>query len=315
MDKKKITLLILTFFVFSLIFVFFHKREGSSVDVVIPKGASPRLIASRLKEADLIYSENLFVALIKLHDYSKKLKAGRYEFNSKDSIFKIIRKIKNGENSNIKITIPEGYTIKEIGAVLEEKNICKSSDFIKLANEKNMEGFLFPDTYFIAPPAGEFDIINMMNNEFNKFFTQDMKERCSRLNMSVKDIITLASIIEKEAVAKEERPIIAGIFINRLKKKMKLESCATVLYAMGINKERLSFNDLKFDSKYNTYKYRGLPPGPICNPGKESIKAALYPAETNDLFFVSKGNGTHYFSSTFNEHIKNKLASKKKVKK
>jgi UPF0755 protein len=313
MAKKKIILLISVFLIAALALLFFYNNNNAVVEVVIPKGASPKLIASKLKDAKLIYSENFFVALIKISKYSKKLKAGRYEFNSKDSVFKIIKKIKNGENSNIKITIPEGYNIKEIGLLLEEKNICKAADFIKLADTKEMEGFLFPDTYFIVPPANEFDIINMMNGEFYKFFTQDMKNRCSQLNMSVKEIITLASIIEKEAIAKEERPVIAGVFINRLKKNMRLESCATVLYAMGIKKERLSFGDLKFESKYNTYKYKGLPPGPICIPSIESIKAALYPAETNDLFFVSKGNGTHYFSTTFNEHIKNKLASKKKA--
>ena len=140
-------------------------------------------------------------------------------------------------------------------------------------------------------------------------------KRLKEINKPKRDVIILASIVEKEAIADSERPIIAGVFLNRLSKGMRLESCSTVLYAMGINKERLTFKDLKFDSPYNTYKYKGLPPGPICNPGAESIDAVLYPQQTDSLFFVSKGNGTHYFSSTFEQHVKNKIESKKKNKK
>ncbi|MDD2523852.1 MAG: endolytic transglycosylase MltG [Endomicrobiaceae bacterium] len=314
MAKKKITILVSIFFVIFLTLIIFHKTENNVVEVIIPKGSSPKAIATILKDSKLIYSEKVFIVLIKTFNYSKKLKAGAYEFKTKDNVFKIILKIKNGENSNIKLTIPEGFDIKKIGNILEEKGICKSENFIKIATEKKIEGFLFPDTYFIVPSSSEIDIINMMNDEFNKSFTKDMKERCKQLNMSVYDIITLASIVEKEAVSPKERPMIAAIFLNRLKKKMKLESCATVLYGLGINKERLSFEDLKFESEYNTYKYHGLPPGPICNPGIKSIEAVLYPATTDNLFFVSKGNGTHFFSSTFNEHVKNKIASKKKAK-
>lgn len=312
--RKKVIILIPIFFIIFLTLIIFHKTENNVIEVVIPKGSSPKTIAMILKDSKLIYSEKIFIGLVKVFNYSKHLKAGAYEFNTNDNIFKIILKIKNGENINIKLTIPEGFDIKKIGNILEEKGICKSENFIRIATEKKMEGFLFPDTYFIVPSSNELDIINMMNDEFNKFFTKDMKERCKKLNMSVYDIITLASIVEKEAVSPKERPMIAAIFLNRLNKKMRLESCATVLYALGITKERLSFEDLKFESKYNTYKYHGLPPGPICNPGIKSIEAVLYPVTTDNLFFVSKGNGTHFFSSTFNEHVKNKIASKKKAK-
>ena len=131
----------------------------------------------------------------------------------------------------------------------------------------------------------------------------------------MKGIITLASIIEKEAVKPEERAIISAVFHNRIKKRIRLESCATVLYAMGANKARLTVEDTKLDSPYNTYRHFGLPPGPICSPGIESIRAALYPANTSSLFFVSAGNGSHLFSESLSEHIKNKNITKRNIKK
>ena len=193
------------------------------------------------------------------------------------------------------------------------KDICDEEKFISLAQEQNMEGYLFPNTYFFAPQTPEQDVIKAMNNEFNKFWTNEKKERLQETGKSLEDVIILASIVEKEAVANSERPVIAGVFLNRLSKNMRLESCSTVLYAMGINKEKLTFEDLKFESPYNTYKYYGLPPGPICNPGAKSIDAVLYPQITNNLFFVSKGNGTHYFSSTFEEHVRNKAEARKAI--
>ena len=177
-----------------------------------------------------------------------------------------------------------------------------------------MEGFLFPNTYFLLPQMDEQEIIKVMNEEFNRFWTIDREIRLKQINKPIKVVIILASLVEKEAIADSERPIIAGVFLNRLSKGMRLESCSTVLYAMGINKARLSFEDLKFESPYNTYRYKGLPPGPICNPGAEAIDAVLYPQATDSLYFVSKGNGTHYFSSTFEQHIKNKIVSKKNKK-
>jgi UPF0755 protein len=154
----------------------------------------------------------------------------------------------------------------------------------------------------------------MMNNEFNKRVTADMRERAKDINEDLKNIITLASIVEKEAVKPEERPVIAAVFYNRLKKKIPLQSCATVLYAMGVTKAKLSVEDTKFESPYNTYRHYGLPPGPICSPGIDSIKAVLYPAQTDSLYFVSSGDGTHMFSQTFEEHKNNKKTASAKKK-
>ena len=289
-------------------------KENRTVEVLIPKGSSPHKISQILKDSDVIYSQKLFIALIKFRGYSTKLQAGLYDFNTKDSLGTIIEKIKNGESKNIKITIPEGFNIKQIAQILSQHHICDEEKFIALATEQEMEGYLFPNTYFLLPQMSEQEVIKVMNEEFNKFWTRDREERLKQINKTKRYVIILASIVEKEAIADSERPIIAGVFLNRLAKGMRLESCSTVLYAMGINKERLSFEDLKFESPYNTYRYKGLPPGPICNPGAEAIDAVLYPQMTDSLYFVSKGNGTHYFSSTFEQHIKNKIVSKKNKK-
>ncbi len=309
-------IIILTFVVIIAMIVAFIipyvAKENRTVELLIPKGASPHKIAKILKDSDVITSQKIFLLLIKYYGYSTKLQAGLYDFNTKDSLNTIINKIKNGESKNIKVTIPEGFNIKQIARVLSEHNICDEQKFISFAAEQNMEGYLFPNTYFLLPQMSEQEVINVMNDEFNRFWTKEKEERLKQINKSKRDIIILASIVEKEAIADSERPIIAGVFLNRLAKGMRLESCSTVLYAMGINKERLSFEDLKFESPYNTYKYKGLPPGPICNPGAKAIDAVLYPQATDSLYFVSKGNGTHYFSSTFEQHVKNKIVSKKR---
>lgn len=313
--KKIITSIIFViFFVFVLLIIFQVTREDKVVEVFIPKGSSPHKISQILKDSDVIYSKKLFIALIKFRGYSTKLQAGLYDFNKKDSLSAIIEKIKNGESKNIKVTIPEGFNIKQIAHALSQHNICNEEKFINLAAEQEMEGYLFPNTYFLLPQMSETEVIKVMNDDFNKYWTKEKEERLKQINKTKRDVIILASIVEKEAVADSERPIIAGVFLNRLAKGMRLESCSTVLYAMGINKERLSFEDLKFESPYNTYRYKGLPPGPICNPGAKAIDAVLYPEMTDSLYFVSKGNGTHYFSSTFEQHVKNKIVSKKNKK-
>lgn len=306
--------------VYATIFILFLNlaacsQKDSKIEVFFEKGSSPRTIALKLKKSGLILSATAFIAVIKLSGDEKHLKAGRYEFNSSDNMLTILSKIKNGKNLNIKITVPEGFDIKKIGLLLEEKGICKSSVFEAAAKDKNMEGFLLPETYFIDPKSSADEVIKIMNDEFNKFWSKDFEKRAGELNMTKRDIIILSSIVEKEAVSANERSVIAGIFYNRLSKKMRLESCSTVLYAMGINKERLSFEDLRFNSPYNTYKYAGLPPGPICNPGKETIKAVLFPKETPYLYFVSKGDGTHMFAMTLNEHVIQKKDTKKMIKK
>lgn len=309
-----VILILLIIFVTFVFLAFFKNGEGKEIEVFIPKGSSPVKISKILKNREVISSPKLFIGAVKVLGYSKHLQAGLYDFNDGNSLMTIIRKLKDGDNKNVKVTIPEGFTVKQIGEALENKNICSKDKFIEVATAKKLEGYLFPNTYFLPPQSDENEVIKTLNNEFNKYWTQEKEDRLKQIKMSKKDVIILASIVEREAVADEERPVIAGVFLNRLKKRMRLESCATVLYAMGQNKERLTYEDLDFQSPYNTYRHFGLPPAPICNPGAKAIDAVLYPAITNSLYFVSKGNGTHFFAESLDEHVKNKKVARKAKK-
>ncbi|MDR2399906.1 MAG: endolytic transglycosylase MltG [Endomicrobium sp.] len=306
---KKIMVFILTGVVLSLTLFLclgFMSASGNKTMFMVEKGEKFSTVASRLENQRLILSKKIFLFFVKLTNSQGKLKAGTYELSGKEGIFKILKKLKSDSSNFIRITIPEGSNIKQIANIISNKVKIDKEKFIKVVTEKNLEGYLMPETYFISPGISEEELIDIMHNEFDKKITQDMYKRAKDIGIPFKDIIIMASIIEKEAVKPEERSIVSAVFYNRLKKKMMLQSCATVLYAMGVVKEKLSLEDTKFKSPYNTYLHFGLPPGPISNPGIESIRAALYPADSGLLYFVSNGDGTHLFAKTFDEHIKNK---------
>lgn len=303
MDKKK-TIILLSIIIF--IFIAYLVIPAKKISITVKNGEGASSVAFSLKQEKLISSKNFFVLVSKITGASSKIKAGAYEFSKKDNTFTILRKLKKGTSTLVKITIPEGSNIKQTAEILSKKIKIDRDKFIKIAVDKKMEGYLMPETYMFDPAMNEEEIINMMKREFDKKVTSEMQKRAKEINMPMEKVIILASIIEKEAVKPEERSIISAVFHNRLKKRMRLESCATVLYAMGKNKPRLSIEDTKFESPYNTYTNFGLPPAPICSPGIESIKAALYPADTNSLFFVARGDGGHLFSSTLEGHNRNK---------
>ena len=298
-------------FVIGILWYFNLSKEKS--DFVVQKGDSASKIADILEENKVITFKKMFIALVKITNSSAKLQAGDYQFSQRDNIFTVLAQLRKGSKSHIKITIPEGNNIRQIAAIIKSKiNVFDDEKFIALAQERKLEGYLMPDTYLVGFATTEEEMIKLMRDNFDKKVSANMNDRAKELGMSMKDIITLASIIEKEAMKAEERALIAGVFYNRLKKRIKLESCATVLYAMGINKPNLSLADLKYPSPYNTYLYYGLPPGPITNPGIEAIRAALYPVETNNLFFVAEGGGGHLFSPNLEQHVKNKNEAKVK---
>jgi UPF0755 protein len=233
----------------------------------------------------------------------------------------IMKALVAGKAETVRFTIPEGYDIKRTSAKLTEDGLINAETFAKEietgkfdyeflkdapAGPNRLEGFLFPETYEIFANANEHDIIDKMLYQFNKVFTDEYYARAEELGMSVRDVITLASIIEREARVPEDRPVIASVFYNRLKIKMPLQSCATVQYILGEQKPVLSIKDTKIESPYNTYLHPGLPPGPIASPGADSIKAALYPADTDYLYFLAKGDGSHAFSSTYEQFLKDK---------
>jgi UPF0755 protein len=292
----------------------FFFQSNAQVLIKVKKGDSFASVAMNLKEKKLIYSKNLFLGLVKFTKSQGELKAGVYTFSKKDSMYKILKSLKNGSKNNLRFTIPEGSNIRQIADIIYQTISIDKEKFIKIAQGRNLEGYLMPETYIVVPGETEEDIIELMHEEFNKKITSDMYERAKEINIDFKDIIIMASIIEKEAVKPEERKLISAVFYNRLKKRMKLQSCATVLYAMGVNKAKLTVEDTKFNSPYNTYMHFGLPLGAISNPGVESIKAALYPADSRSLFFVSAGDGSHLFANTFDEHKKNKQIVESKQK-
>ncbi|GAB4113524.1 MAG: endolytic transglycosylase MltG [Candidatus Caldatribacteriota bacterium] len=299
-----LTILVLTAF-------YFPAEENTSLQklITIPSGANARQIVKILEDNQIIrkniYFLPLFLRLSKLED---KLRYGEYHLSPAMNLWQILEKMKKGEIIVYRVTIPEGYTCAQIADLLENKEIASKESFLKLVKEnKNLgEGYLFPDTYEVPKGYGAEKMYRLMQENFQQR-TKALQKKDRPDKMSWEEIIIMASLIEKEAKYDEEKNIIASVFYNRLKINMKLQSCATIQYILGHPKEKLSEADLNIDSPYNTYLYYGLPPGPICNPGLESIKAALEPAETEWLYFTLGPDGKHIFSRTYEDHLKNKM--------
>ncbi len=280
----------------------------------IDYGSSLRQIGTLLQKRGLIRNQAVFELYIRLHQREKKIKAGSYELSSGMSVTQIAAEIERGTSLQVKVTIPEGFTNQEILNLLVAKGLVDKIQFLDKLNDRQFiqsiigeeydvnwpEGYLFPDTYFFDKEADETEIITIMLRRFKEVFAKNFKAVSGQ---KVKETLILASIIEKEARKAEERPIIAGVFINRLQRDFPLQSCATIEYALGVHKERLTFKDLEVESPYNTYRHQGLPPTPISNPGLASIRAAFNPAKVKFLYFVAKPDGTHIFSNTFEQHL------------
>lgn len=297
-------------------------KDSKDIIINIPSGASTSKIASILKASDLIRNELYFRYISRQREIGGKYQAGEYKLHKSMDVDQIIEKLLKGDvhTKTAKFTIPEGFELSQIIERLlanSELNINKEKLLHIIENEDfnfpflegipkgkdRLEGYLFPDTYEVTKDSNERDIILMMLNRFDRVFKKEYYQRADELGMSINDIITLASIIEREAMVENERPIVASVFYNRLERKMLLQSCATVQYALGERKEKLTYKDLEIESSYNTYKNIGLPPAPIASPGESSIKAALYPDDTSYLYFVAKGDGSHVFTKTYREHL------------
>lgn len=287
-----------------------------SITFTLPSGWYSQQVGTYLLEKKIISSHLKFKVMLKLSHSAKEIKAGYYTLNDGMSVNEIIQTISSGHSEQIKLTIPEGYTNRQIGDLLVKMNISKSRElFLQVASSKKIlqkynivgdssEGYLFPDTYFIPRYFTNEDVVYMMLERFVEVtrsfsdFPSDPQE--------IHQLIILSSIVEREAQRKEERGLIAGVFKNRLEKNIPLESCATVQYLFEKPKARLYYSDLEIKSPYNTYKNSGLPPTPIANPGKAAIEASLHPENTDYLFFVVRGDGFHQFSKTYNKHLQAK---------
>lgn len=290
--------------------------------MVIKEGMSAAQVAQELEKMKVIRSAEVFLQLCRIEKADAKLLAGMYYLSPALSSREILDVLLKGPVPDvIKITIPEGYTVSQIVNTLVKNNLgtkqelyqamqtfqAKNYSFLNgvPGGDTRLEGFLFPDTYFFDKDAKPEEVLERFLQRFEQELTAETKNRLKELNISVYTWVTKASIVEREAAKPEERPVIAGVFDNRLREGMALESCATVQYVLGEVKPVLSLEDIKIDSPYNTYKNPGLPPGPIANPGHASLNAVLYPNKTDYLFFVAKNDGSHAFAKTFNEHLQN----------
>jgi UPF0755 protein len=287
------------------------------VMVTVPSGATTTSIGTLLMNQELIQSEMIFKLTAKEMEADGKMKAGDYELSQSMTTNEIIEKLVSGDVviNTFSFTIPEGFEIRQIIDRLEaEGHIDRETFLYELENGSfaygflegvdSLEGYLFPDTYEMRVGASEYDIINRMLQRFDEIFTDEYQARMESLEMSMNDLITLASIVEREAQAKEEFPLVSSVFHNRIDQGMLLQSCATVQYILGERKDRLTYDDIAIENPFNTYINAGLPPAPIASPGKLAIESALYPTESDYFYFVVKkgGNGTHVFSRTLDEH-------------
>ena len=285
--------------------------------VKVKPGVTSGEIADILADKRLIKNRTVFLFAAKSAGLDKALQAGEYFLSRSMSVKQIIEVMAKGVTADIQVTIPEGYTVEQIAALLEEKGLARKERFLTLARtyapfdraesrpgvKYRAEGFLFPDTYRINRDASEEEILKMFSQEFAKKFGPELQAQAKASGMSTYDVIVLASLIEREVQLAKERPMVARVFLNRIKIDMPLQSCATIQYILGYAKEELTIADTQIPSPYNTYLHAGMPPGPVANPGLPSIKAALNPGEGDWLYFVVDGKtGGHRFSRTLAEH-------------
>jgi UPF0755 protein len=281
--------------------------------VIVPEGVSFRQVASLLKSRKLIRSRAAFTLLAKLTSADRRIIPGEYELHAGMQGSEILAKLFNGRVVLHPVTIPEGFTAVQIGEVLEQKGLAKREAFVKLVHDRgfihsleldtaSLEGYLFPETYRFPRNVDTKEIVAAMVKAFWRTFTSEFRERAKELNMTVHQVLTLASVIEKETSVESEQGIVSGVFHNRLRRRIPLQSDPTVIYGLRAFDGNLRKRDLVAYSPYNTYRIRGLPPGPIANPGAGALRAALFPVKSTFLYFVSRNNGTHEFSSTLTEH-------------
>ena len=287
------------------------------VEINIPKGVTLSQIGNILKEESIISNKRTFTMAVKSLGHEKNIPAGRYVLHNALNNRAIINQLVYGVPSLKSITVLEGWTIYQIANELEKKLKISKKTFLRLCNDQrviklfnlegnSLEGYLFPDTYTFAEGVDPYLVLTRMVNEFINNITKSMEVQAQEMNMSLLEVITLASIIEGEAIYDSERAIISAVYHNRLKRGMKLQADPTIQYIIDDGPRRLLNDDLKIESKYNTYLYKGLPPGPINSPGKESIIAALYPGVNEYLYFVARGDGYHTFSTNEKDHNKAK---------
>ena len=292
-------------------------EEEKRINIKIREGLSTAEIAEKLAEKDIIDSSWRFRLFARLYGYDDKFRPGAYSFTVGMSDDEVFEKLLTGEKIFIRFTIPEGFGVKEIAERLYNLDLVDKEEFLKAAEDfspydymrkrQNVffaaEGFLFPDTYNVESDMEIDEILKLMAANFDDRVTPSMRKRAENMGLSVYDLVTLASLVEREVRYPEDRPIVAQVLLKRLKLNMPLQTDATLQYLMDVPKEDVSIADTQIDSPYNTYQHTGLPPGPIANPGMASIEAILHPSETEYLYFVADKLGHNHYAYTYEEHL------------
>ena len=305
-------------------------REKAWREIQVTEGMSFKAIAAELQKEGIIRYRGYFEIIGRVQGITRKVRTGYYGLGSHMSLWEVLDALRKGKVIEYEVVIPEGYNLYQIGWTLTGTPLISSdpNDFIKAATNKELarslgieadrlEGYLFPDTYFLPKGITVPDIAKRMVQRYKDVFTDSLRTRAKELGFTEHEIITLASIVEKEAKVDSERKLIAAVYHNRLKKGMRLQADPTAVYGLRAWITKVSSQDLKRKSPYNTYRHKGLPPGPIANPGRGAILATLYPENVDYLFFVAQGDGSHYFSKDYGEHgkaIGRYKANRKKAK-
>ena len=293
--------------------------DGTEQFVEIPPGTGSRAIGRALAEAGVVRDESTFRMAVYLTGTARELKAGEYRFAGPASPKEVARKLARGAVYLRPMTFPEGLTVKEMARLFESRGFGAAKTFVQAASDpallrpldpmaRDLEGYLFPETYNLARRAEAGALVGQMAARFLDVFDAGLRTETQAQGRTVREVVTLASLVEKETARPEERPIVAAVYLNRLRIGMGLQCDPTVIYALeraGKYTGNLTRQDLRFDSPYNTYRYAGLPPGPIAAPGRASIEAALRPAKVDYLYFVSRNDGSHVFATTLAEHNRN----------
>ncbi len=287
---------------------------SQKVSIGIPRGSSLNDIAQILEESGIVENASTFVYAAKFSGVEKELKAGQYLLPRRASNYQVLHILESTRPQSVKVTIPEGKDLRFIIRVIRSRIPIDSARFVKTVNDTGLArelgipdsslfGYLMPNTYFFDPGANEKDIVRTMVKEFHHVYNSELEQRARQLRMSRRQIVTLASIIEGETGNDQERFLVSSVYHNRLRKNMLLQADPTVQFIIPDGPRRLYTKDLELDNPYNTYRFAGLPPGPINNPGKESILAALYPEQSEFLYMVADGEGKHIFSRSLEEHL------------
>jgi UPF0755 protein len=301
--------------------------DGAPVIVTVKQGESPQSIGAELERVGVIRSKRLFEIMVGLRGVQNRLEAGDYEFDPGTPVVEVVERIATGKTASRDVVIPEGRRIEEVGEILEQAGIVTkdaflaalvkseyTEPFLQQVSASSLEGFVFPARYEFRRGASASEVVDTLLLGFQTNIAD--KVQLEGQELTLEQVVTLASIVEREAQTPSERPIIASVFLNRLKAGIPLQADPTVQYAVANGdeasvqaytywKKELTVDDLKLDSPYNTYVYAGLPPGPIANPGLASIQAVVRPAATDYLFFVAEGDGSHLFAETLEEHLRN----------